>query len=75
MTGAFNSALSHSAFMDKRSEITNTSLLRLNAYFQQFDDASVWNEQSIVNRAEKLFESAKKFGLKDNETLVIAFRL
>jgi hypothetical protein len=46
--------------MDKRSEITNTSLLRLNAYFQQFDDASVWNEQSIVNRAEKLFESAKK---------------
>lgn len=60
VTGAFNSALSHSAFMDKRSEITNTSLLRLNAYFQQFDDASVWNEQSIVNRAEKLFESAKK---------------
>ena len=60
VTQGFNSALSNEAFSVKRPEIVTTSLLMLNAFFQKFTDQDVWDEASIVKRAETLLPKAKE---------------
>lgn len=59
VTARFNAALSNEAFAIKRPEITGSSLLRLNAYFQRMEGHD-WDEAAILARSEALFVHARK---------------
>lgn len=59
VTSGFNAALSNEAFAVKCPEITGSSLLRLNSYFQRMDGQG-WDEAAIQARADALFELAVK---------------
>lgn len=59
VTARFNAALSNEAFAVKRPEITDSSLLRLNAYFQRMEGHD-WDEAAILARSEALFVHARK---------------
>lgn len=59
VTSRFNTALSNEEFSVKRPEITVSSLLGLNAYFQSMDGQN-WDEAAILSRAEGLFAQAVK---------------
>jgi hypothetical protein len=59
VTSRFNAALSNEEFSVKRPEITVSSLLGLNAYFQSMDGQN-WDEAAILSRAEGLFAQAVK---------------
>ena len=58
LTAPLNASISNGPFKKKASEIASLSDLRINAIFRecQFDD---WDEHDIVERGEKLFETAK----------------
>ena len=59
VTARFNATLSNEAFAVKRPEITDSSLLRLNAYFQRMEGRD-WDEAAILARSEALFVHARK---------------
>jgi hypothetical protein len=59
VTPGFNSSLSNDGFKIKRPEIAANSSLMLNAYFQKFQDTDSWNEATIVERANSLFDLAR----------------
>jgi uncharacterized protein with ParB-like and HNH nuclease domain len=58
VTQPLNSAVSNGPFAGKRPVIAAQSLLRLNTYFQQFDDASAWDEDAIHKRGAILADVA-----------------
>lgn len=60
LTQPLNSSVSNGSFKNKRSEITKQSRLQLNAYFQRFDDKSVWDEKAILKRGRELFDLASR---------------
>lgn len=60
LTNALNPSVSNSAFAKKRPEIALQSALRLNSYFQTVSDPEVWSEAQIIERGERLFETALK---------------
>lgn len=66
VTPGFNSSLSNEPFRIKRPEIAANSSLMLNAYFQQFNDADPWNENSMIARAKTLFPLALKIWPRPN---------
>lgn len=57
LTGSLNPDISDSAWIKKRPKIRKYSLLALNHYF---DDVLEWDEQTIRDRSDKLFEVAQK---------------
>ena len=57
LTGSLNPDISDSAWSKKRPKIRKYSLLALNHYF---DDVLEWDEQTIRDRSDKLFEVAQK---------------
>lgn len=57
VTPAFNTSLSNDPFIKKRPAIAKESQLRLNAYFQ--DAGSVWDETTILARANALWPIAR----------------
>lgn len=57
LTHALNASVSNASFEVKRPEITVQSLLKLNAYFQS---AEGWNEATIKQRGEHLFNIARQ---------------
>ncbi len=57
LTQPLNTAVSNETFEAKRPEILNNSALALNRYFQ---DVTVWNEDAIRARGQKLFEIARQ---------------
>ena len=58
LTQPLNSEVSNGPFRIKRPEITKQSLLIINSYFQKFSDNDVWNEDRIIERGNRLAESA-----------------
>ncbi len=58
LTQPLNSEVSNGPFRTKRPEMTKQSLLILNSYFQRFSDSDVWNEDRIIERGNRLAESA-----------------
>ncbi len=60
VTGSFNSSLSNESFIKKQPEITSNSLLRLNTFFQNYNNDKTWDESEILIRAESLFPYALK---------------
>jgi uncharacterized protein with ParB-like and HNH nuclease domain len=58
LTKALNSEVSNGPFAKKRQAITEQSELRLNAYFQNFSNQDVWNEENIVARSRELLPTA-----------------
>jgi len=60
LTTALNTKVSNGPFKVKKPEITNQSSLRLNAYFQNPDLGSRWNEINIQERGQHLFAIAIK---------------
>lgn len=59
LTQPLNSSISNGPFKDKIEAIINDSDLRLNAEFRK-DTPSLWNEEDVKNRAERLFNEALK---------------
>ena len=59
LTKPLNSAISDGAFEAKRPEIAKQSKLRMNTYFQDFDNKDPWTEENIIKRGEELFEVAR----------------
>jgi len=60
LTRPLNSSVSNGSFSAKRPRITEQSRLQLNAYFQRFGEADMWNEDSIAQRGEELFAVARR---------------
>lgn len=58
LTQYLNSSVSNGPFAQKRPAIALQSRLALNAYFQSFADADMWDEVTIVERSEKLAKIA-----------------
>jgi uncharacterized protein with ParB-like and HNH nuclease domain len=58
VTPSFNSSLSNRSFSVKKPAIIRESRLRINTYFQTVVD--VWTEEDIIQRANALFNIAKK---------------
>ena len=58
LTQPLNSSVSNGAFAKKRPEITKQSKLQMNAYFQKFQPADPWNEETIKARGKSLFQTA-----------------
>lgn len=54
LTQPLNSAVRNGPFMLKRPEIARQSQLRLNSYFQNFDDSDPWDETTIIERGKSL---------------------
>ena len=57
LTQALNSSVSNGPYSDKRPEITEQSLIRLNSWFQRVE---AWNEDAIQERGRALLEVAKR---------------
>lgn len=57
LTQKLNSSVSNAAFSIKKDKINESSVLRLNRYFQNVD---IWDEQAILIRGKQLFQIAKK---------------
>lgn len=57
LTKPLNSSVSNGPYKKKRQAIIKQSALRLNRYFQDFED---WNEDAILKRSDHLFKSALK---------------
>lgn len=68
LTQALNSSISNGPFVNKQPEITKQSLLRLNAYFQQFSNGGQWTEEAIIQRGEELFKLAQVIWLRPSNT-------
>lgn len=60
LTTPLNSSIQNGPFSSKRPEIAKQSSLRLNVYFQDFQDLDPWNEETILKRGQHLFEVACK---------------
>ncbi len=60
LTSILNPSVSNGAFTKKRPAITKESALRLNTYFQSLDNPDLWGEAQIIERGERLFETALK---------------
>ncbi len=58
LTQNLNSAISNGPFSAKRPEIARQSRLRLNAYFQDYDNDDVWSAADIVKRGAELYNIA-----------------
>lgn len=58
LTQKLNSSISNGPFSRKRPEIARQSRLRLNAYFQDYDDDSIWSATDIVQRGAELYKIA-----------------
>ena len=58
LTKPLNSSVSNGSFAKKRPEIAKQSKLRMNAYFQDIEPADVWDEVTIWERSEVLFQTA-----------------
>jgi hypothetical protein len=58
VTPGFNTTLSNREFKVKRPALARESALALNSYFQEFRDEDAWNDERIVERAERLFPYA-----------------
>jgi hypothetical protein len=56
ITQPLNSAVSNSAWKDKKPQMLKSSLLPIN---QQLISYDTWNEEIISRRGEELFERAK----------------
>lgn len=69
LTQPLNSSVSNGPFYKKRPKIAKQSSLRLNAYFQDFDDDHVWSEDSIRERGQKLFDVAKQVWVGPNNAI------
>ena len=57
ITGNLNGSISNAAWDVKRPEILNNSSLPINQTLRQYDN---WNEETIEERGQWLFEQAKK---------------
>ena len=66
LTGPLNASIGNGPFKDKAREIARLSDLRINAPFReyQFED---WDECAIMERGEKLFETAKIIWARPDE--------
>ena len=64
ITGSLNPSLSNGSWQKKRPELAKYSKLNLNRYFYPVhegeDPLAEWNENTIANRGELLFDSARK---------------
>ncbi len=60
LTQPLNSSVSNGPFSQKRPNIAKQSRLRMNAYFQEFENSDVRNQDPILVRGQKLFEVAKR---------------
>jgi hypothetical protein len=60
LTQELNTSVRNAPFATKRPEIAKQSSLMLNAYFQEFQDCDAWNESTILERSQKLLDTAKK---------------
>ncbi|MFZ2879384.1 MAG: DUF262 domain-containing protein, partial [Phototrophicaceae bacterium] len=58
LTSGLNASISNGPFAAKRPEIAKQSSLRMNADFQALVDQSTWSEVDILNRGQRLFETA-----------------
>jgi hypothetical protein len=58
LTTPLNSSIQNGPFSVKRPEIAKQSSLRLNVYFQDFQDSEPWNEEVILKRSQDLFDVA-----------------
>lgn len=56
LTQPLNSSISNGSFPRKRAEITEHSVLRLNRFLAGDSAPSVWDENSIVQRGQRLYE-------------------
>ena len=56
LTQPLNSSISNGPFPDKRSEIADHSVLRLNKFLSTKSPPSLWNEKSIIFRSLELYE-------------------
>jgi Protein of unknown function DUF262/Protein of unknown function (DUF1524) len=56
LTQPLNSSISNGSFSKKRAEITEHSVLRLNRFLSGESAPSMWDENSIVQRGQKLYE-------------------
>ena len=62
LTQPLNSAISNSAWSDKRPELLRHSLLPINQYFH---DVAVWDEAAIQKRSDELLARALKIWPRD----------
>lgn len=60
LTKPLNSSVSNGPFAKKRGQIAKQSKLRLNAYFQDFEDDYLWGIKDIQKRGKQLAELAVK---------------
>lgn len=58
LTKPLNSSVSNGPFSKKRKKIAEQSRLRLNVYFQQFDDDYLWDASDIRRRGKELAKLA-----------------